>query len=165
MLINTINCSICNFQMKVRMKPLPHNKGELFWGCSNFPGCKHTESFHFPINDKALHRAIYNAVWGAREGNQYITGADFNTENYNSIIPLFPDISLEEFFYWGVDQMKKYIPGDLHNHDLDVGSPHTESLAGFMAFLKTKISIPFQTYLQIPEDWKEIIDKIKITNS
>ena len=86
MLINTINCNLCSCQMKVRMKSLPDNKGELFWGCSNFPICKYTEPFHFPINDKALHKAIYDAVWGARGGNQYVTGAEFNTENYKSII-------------------------------------------------------------------------------
>ena len=63
------------------------------------------------------------------------------------------------------EQVKRYKPGDLHNHNLEVGSPHTESLAGFVAYLKSKVPNPMLINSQIPEEWNEIINKIKIVNN
>lgn len=161
MIISTPICNICGNQMKVRMKGLPDNKGELFWGCSNYPTCKNTMPFNSLIDDKKLHKAIHDAVWGSRSsyhGDAYL----FTSENYETVSSQFPGVSPEEFLSWGIDQLRKYKPGDLHNHDLNVGSPHTESLAGFVAFLKLRSSDLSQPHLQIPEHWNEIITKIKI---
>lgn len=154
MIISTPICNICGNQMKVRMKALPDYKGELFWGCSNYPSCKNTLSFSFFIDDKKLHKAIHDSVWDSRSGyhgDAYL----FTSDNYEKIILQFPAVSEEELLSWGIEQLRKYKPGDLHNHDLDVGSPHTESLAGFVAFLKSISTNLSQGYLQIPEQWNE----------
>ena len=161
MLINTINCNLCGSSMKVRMKTLPDNKGELFWGCSNYPSCKNTLPFNSILDDKKLHKAIHDSVWGSRSGyhgDAYL----FTSENYETVSSQFPGLSPEEFLSWGIEQLRKYGPGDLHNHDLDVGSPHTESHAGFVAFLKLISSNLSLSNLQVPDQWNEIINKIKI---
>ena len=164
MIISTPVCSICGSQMKVRMKTLPDNKGELFWGCSNYPSCKNTLPFNSIINDKALHKAIYDAVWEPHR-NYSGDGNVFTSENYKKITTQFSQISSDEFLFWGIEQLKRYKPGDLHNHNLEVGSPHTESLAGFVAYLKSKVPNPMLINSQIPEEWNEIINKIKIVNN
>lgn len=117
--------------------------------------------FNSFIDGKKLHKAIHDAVWGSRSayhGDAYL----FTSGNYEIVSSQFPGVSPEEFLSWGIEQLRKYQPGDLHNHDLDVGSPHTESLAGFVAFLKLRSSDLSQPHLQIPEHWNEIINKIKI---
>lgn len=161
MIINVPLCPACQSEMSIRMSTPKENTTTLFWGCSNYPRCTHTKSIaDTALDSKKLHQLVHQALY-FNTSRKYTSEQIFSTEDFLFVLKRYPK-DPRTFFEWALGEMNKYSPGDLHNHDLGVGSPHTEALAGFVAYLQKLFFVHIPLESKLSTAWHAIIRNINI---